>query len=151
MTTHEQNLRTAGMTTHEQNLRTDGRVATDDTYGGSDGFDETDDFHRSESFGESDAVSVEQDGADLLFTPEDTTRFGQRWTDVQSRFVDDPREAVALADDLVTEMMDRIGDRLAERRSVLGQELAGDGEAETEDLRLAIQRYRAFFHRLLST
>lgn len=78
-------------------------------------------------------------------------RFGQRWTDIQSRFVDDPRDAVASADDLVAEMVDRIGDRLAERRSVLGQELTGDGETETEDLRLATQRYRAFFHRLLST
>ena len=139
------------MAPHEQNLRTDGRIATDETYGGGDGFDETDDFHGSDTFGESDAVSVEQDGDDLLFSPEDRTRFGERWTDIQSRFVDDPRDAVALADDLVAEMMDRIGDRFAERRSVLGQELAGEGEAETEDLRLATQRYRAFFHRLLST
>ncbi len=121
------------MTTHEQNLRTDGSVATDDAYGGSD------------------AISVEHDGADLLFSPEDRTRFGQRWTDIQSRFVDDPSDAVASADDLVAEMMDCIGDRLAERRSVLGQELAGGGDAETEDLRLATQRYRAFFQRLLST
>jgi len=136
------------MTTHEQHLRTDGRVATDDAYGGSD---ETDDFDGRDTFGEGDAVSVEQDGADLLFSPEDRLRFGERWTDIQSRFVDDPRDAVASADDLVAEVMDCIGDRLAERRSVLGQELAGGGEAETEDLRLATQRYRAFFHRLLST
>ena len=139
------------MTTHEQNLRTDGSVATDDVYGGSDRFDETDDFHGSDTSRESDAVSVEQDDSDQLFSPEDRMRFGQRWTDIQSRFVDDPRDAVASADDLVTEMMDCIGDRLAERRSVLGQDLAGEGDAETEDLRLATQRYRTFFHRLLST
>ena len=142
------------MTTHEQNLRTDGSIATDDTYGGN-GFDQTDDFPRSdtsrESDRESDAVSVEQDDADQLFSSEDRTRFGQRWTDIQSRFVDDPRDAVASADDLVTEMMDCIGDRLAERRSVLGQDLASEGDAETEDLRLATQRYRTFFQRLLST
>ena len=139
------------MTTHEQNLWTDGRVATDDAYGGSDGLDETDVFHVSDTFGGSDAVAVDHDDDDLLFSPEDRLRFGQRWTDIQSRFVDDPRDAVASADDLVAEVMDRIGDRLAERRSVLGQGLAGEGEAETEDLRLATQRYRAFFHRLLST
>ena len=139
------------MTTHEQNPGTDGRVTTDDAYRGRDAFDETDDFRRSDTFGGSDAVSVEQDGDDLLFSPEDRTRFDQRWTDIQSRFVDDPRDAVASADDLVAEMMDRIGDRLAERRSDLGHELDGEGEAETEDLRLATQRYRAFFHRLLST
>ena len=139
------------MTTHEQHLRSDGSVATDDIYGDSDRFDETDDFRGSDTSRESDALSVEQDDADQLFSPEDRTRFNQRWTDIQSRFVDDPREAVASADDLVAEMMDRIGDRLAERRSALGQELAGEGEAETEDLRLATQRYRVFFQRLLST
>ena len=139
------------MTTHEQDLRTDGMVATDDPYGGSDGFGETDDFNRSDTFAESDPVSVEQDNADLLFSPEDRMRFGQRWIDIQSRFVDDPHDAVASADDLVGEMMERIGDRLADRRNALSQELAGEGEAKTEDLRLATQRYRAFFNRLLST
>lgn len=137
------------MTTHERNLSTDYSVATDDDYRGNDGIDETDDFRGSDPFDQSDSVSVEHDGADLLFSPEDRVRFGQRWTEIQGRFVDDPREAVASADDLVTEMMDRIGDRLAECRTG-GQDLAGEGEAETENLRLATQRYRAFFHRLLS-
>ena len=123
------------MTTHEQNLRTDGSVATDD------------------AFRETDAVSVEPDDADLLFSPEDRMRLSGLWTDIQSRFVDDPRDAVASADDLVAEVMDGFGRRLAERRSALGQHLGGEGEseAETEELRLAIQRYRAFFDRLLST
>src|SRR5688500_16358078 len=112
------------MTTHERNLRTDLGVATDDDYRGSDGIDETDDFQRSGRFDESDPASVEHDEADLLFSPEDRVRFGQRWTEIQSRFVDDPHDAVESADDLVTEMMDRIGDRLAECRSG-GRELAG--------------------------
>ena len=144
------------MTTHERNLRSDFSVATDDDYRGNagddyrgnDGIDETDDIRGSGPFDERDSVSVEHDGADLLFSPEDRVRFGQRWTEIQGRFVDDPREAVASADDLVTEMMDRIGDRLAQCRT--GGQLAGEGEVETEDLRLATQRYRAFFHRLLS-
>ncbi|HEU5449238.1 MAG TPA: hypothetical protein VFW57_09520 [Acidimicrobiia bacterium] len=145
------------MTTNERNLRSDFSVATDDDYRGndgdhyrgSDGLDGTDDFRESDPFDQRDSVSVEHDGADLLFSPEDRARFGQRWTEIQGRFVDDPRDAVASADDLVTEMMDRIGDRLAECRTG-GQGLAGEGEVETEDLRLATQRYRAFFHRLLS-
>lgn len=98
-----------------------------------------------------EGLSVEQDGPDLLFGPEDRLLFGERWNDIQARFVDDPREAVESADELVAEMMGRIADRLAERRSVLGEEVAGEDEVETEDLRLATQRYRAFFHRLLST
>jgi hypothetical protein len=79
------------MTTHEQHPRTDDRLPTDDADGGRD------------RFGESDAVSVEHDGADLLFS--------QHWTDIQSRFVDDPRDAAASADALVAEVMDSIGDR----------------------------------------
>ena len=121
------------MTTPEQNRWTDGSIATDDT------------------FDEADRVSVEQDGPDLLFSPDDRIRFDQRWTDIQSRFVDDPWEAVESADELVAEVMGRIADRLAERRSILSEDLAGEGETETEDLRLATQRYRAFFQRLLST
>ena len=137
------------MTMHERNLRTDYNVATEDDYRGNVGIDENDDLQGSDPFDQSDSVSVEHDGADQLFSSEDRVRFGQRWTEIQGRFVDDPRDAVASADDLVTEMMDRIGDRLAECRTG-GQGLAGEGEAETEDLRLATQRYRAFFNRLLS-
>ena len=144
------------MTMNERNLRTDYSVATEDDYRGAeddyrgaDRIDETDDFRGSDPFDQSDSVSVEHDGADQLFSPEDRVRFDQRWTEIQGRFVDDPRDAVASADDLVTEMMDRIGDRLAECRTG-GKGLAGEGEVETEDLRLATQRYRAFFNRLLS-
>ena len=120
------------MTTHEHD------VTTDDTVAAHEGFDEP------------DHISVQQDDADVLFTPEDEMRFTRRWTDIQSRFVDDPHEAVASADDLVAEVMEVIGRRFAERRSALGRQWAVDGEPETEDLRLAMQRYRAFFHRLLS-
>ena len=121
------------MSTQEHDLRTDAGVATDD-----------------DAFDGSEAVSVEQDDADLLFSPEDRMRFSRRWSDIQGRFVDDPGAAVASADDLVGEMIDRIDRRLAERRSALDRQLAGEDEAETEDLRLAIQRYRGFFHRLMS-
>jgi hypothetical protein len=138
------------MSTHEQNLRTDGSVATEGGYGRGDALDETDDFG-SDTFGESGEVSVERGGPDLLFGPEDRLRFGERWNDIQTRFVDDPRDAVESADELVAEMMGRMADRLAEHRSLLGEELAGEDDVETEDLRLATQRYRAFFHRLLST
>ena len=119
------------MTTPGQDLRTDDAAITD------------------EPFDEPNEVSVEQDDADVLFTPEDRVRFNHRWTDIQSRFVDDPCNAVESADNLVGEVMDRIDRRFAEHRSALGQQWADD-EAETEDLRLAIQRYRTFFHRLLS-
>ena len=94
-----------------------------------------------------DDIVLEQDDSELLFSADDRLRFGRRWRDVQSRFIDDPREAVELADHLVVEMMDHIGDRIADHRSALTRERDG---AETEDLRQAVRRYRALFHRLLS-
>ena len=95
-------------------------------------------------------IVVEQDDAELLFGADDRIRFGRRWRDVQSRFIDDPRGAVELADSLVVDMMDHIGDRIAAHRSALARRRDGEGTADTEDLRLAIRRYRALFHRLLS-
>jgi hypothetical protein len=100
--------------------------------------------------GTDDDIALEQDDAELLFSADDRIRFGRRWRDVQSRFVDDPRHAVESADTLVVDMMDHIGDRIAAHRSALTRQRDGEGTAETEDLRLAIQRYRALFHRLLS-
>jgi len=59
----------------------------------------------------------------------------RRWDDLQATFVDDPRAAVDGAADLLSEA-------LAE---------ATPGDAGTEDLRLAFQRYRAAFRDLHPT
>jgi hypothetical protein len=73
-----------------------------------------------------------------------------RWTNVQAQFVDEPRSAVQDADALVGEVMERLADTFAgERRSLEAQWSRGD-DVSTEDLRLALQRYRSFFDRLLS-
>ena len=54
------------------------------------------------------------------------------------------------ADGLVAEVMKRLAETFAEERSKLeGQWSRGDN-VSTEDLRLALQRYRSFFDRLLS-
>src|SRR5258708_36016899 len=42
-------------------------------------------------------------------SPSDQTRFGNRWSEVQNQFVDDPSGAVALADGLITEVMQTRG------------------------------------------
>ena len=103
-----------------------------------------------ENLGTTDDIVLEQDDAELLFSADDRIRFGRRWRDVQSRFIDDPSQAVESADRLVVDMMDHIGDRIAAHRSALARERDSEGPAETEDLRLAIRRYRTLFHRLLS-
>ena len=55
------------------------------------------------------------------------------------------------ADALVAEVMQRLADGFAQERRNLEAQWAGGGEASTEDLRLALQRYRSFFNRLLRT
>ena len=73
-----------------------------------------------------------------------------RWSEVQTGFVDEPRRAVEQADALVSEVMKRLAEVFSRERSELeGQWSQGD-DISTEDLRLALQRYRSFFDRLLS-
>ena len=98
---------------------------------------------------DSGGISVEHDD-ETLFSREAELRFAHEWVEIQSRFVDDPRAAVACADELINEVMDRIGDWFAERRSTLGQQWSGDGPVDTEELRLTVQRYRELFYRLRS-
>ena len=73
-----------------------------------------------------------------------------RWNDVQTAFVDEPRRAVEQADGLVASAMKRLAEVFAEERSKLEKQWDRGDNVSTEDLRVALQRYRAFFHRLLS-
>jgi hypothetical protein len=85
-----------------------------------------------------------------LFDDTVTGELRDRWTDVQSAFVDEPRTAVEQADALVADVMKRLAAGFAdERKSLEGQWSRGD-DVSTEDLRLALQRYHSFFDRLLS-
>jgi hypothetical protein len=73
-----------------------------------------------------------------------------KWDTIQAGFVDQPRKAVEEADGLVASTMKRLAEVFAEERQKLeGQWDRGD-DVSTEDLRLALQRYRSFFHRLLT-
>lgn len=72
-----------------------------------------------------------------------------RWTDIQTGFVDEPRRAVEEADVLVAEAIKRLAESFADARSRLEQDWSRGADVSTEELRLALQRYRAFFGRLL--
>jgi hypothetical protein len=85
-----------------------------------------------------------------LFAPDEAGRFRDRWTDVQARFVDEPRRAVEEADGLVAETIKRLAEVFADERQRLESRWSGGGDASTEDLRQALRRYRSFFDRLLS-
>jgi hypothetical protein len=75
--------------------------------------------------------------------------YGSRWDALKGDFVDEPRRAVRQADELVGELLDEMQQLFARQRRDLEQGLDHD-RASTEDLRLALRRYRSFFDRLLS-
>jgi hypothetical protein len=77
--------------------------------------------------------------------------FLDRWKAVQTMFVDEPRGAVQQADGLVAEVMRHLAEVFADSRKDLEAQWDRGGDVSTEDLRLALQRYRAFFNRLLET
>ena len=76
--------------------------------------------------------------------------YRSRWRAVQVRFVDEPRDTVKEADALVAELMQRLAQTFAEERSNLESQWERGTDVSTEDLRLAMQRYRSFFDRLLA-
>jgi hypothetical protein len=88
------------------------------------------------------------DAAPLLA---DSGGFQARWEEIQVRFVDEPRGAVEDADALVATVMQRLAEGFAEERERLEAQWGRGEDISTEDLRVALQRYRSFFQRLLST
>lgn len=74
-----------------------------------------------------------------------------RWDELQIRFVDTPRDAVAEADTLVAETIDHVRTGLEEARSELEERWNRGDEVSTEDLRQALRRYRWFLDRLLGS
>jgi hypothetical protein len=85
----------------------------------------------------------------LLPTGE-TSPFRSRWDTIQTGFVDEPRQSVEQADSLVAEVMQRLAEVFADERSKLEEQWSRGGDVSTEDLRIALRRYRSFFDRLLS-
>lgn len=84
-----------------------------------------------------------------LFSENDVTDLRTRWSNVQTGFVDEPRHAVEEADKLVAAVMKRLAEGFANERSNLEKQWDRGDNVSTEDLRVAFQRYRSFFDRLL--
>ena len=76
--------------------------------------------------------------------------FRNRWRDIQSGFVDEPRAAVEKADQLVAQLMQRLAQSFSEQRSNLEKQWEAAEKVSTEELRVGFTRYRSFFERLLS-
>lgn len=83
------------------------------------------------------------------FRPEEVHLLVERWVGVQNAFIEDPRRAVQQADQLIAEIGQRLlGVIEGERAAMRG--MLENGEASTEELRLAMRRYRALFDLLLT-
>jgi len=89
-------------------------------------------------------------GSTPLFPSNELEDLRTRWKEIQTGFVDEPRKAVEQADGLVASAMKRLAEVFAQERSGLEQQWDRGDNVSTEDLRVALQRYRSFFDRLLS-
>jgi hypothetical protein len=89
-------------------------------------------------------------GATPLFPNNELDGLRTRWKEIQTNFVDEPRKAVEEADGLVASAMKRLAEVFSDERSSLEKQWDRGDQVSTEDLRVAFQRYRSFFDRLLS-
>jgi len=102
----------------------------------------------SETAPESGAGDASEDAT--LLPDHESEEFGRRWEELQTGFVDEPRRTVEEADALVASIMQRVADGFARERERLEEQWDRGEDVSTEDLRIALQRYRSFFRRLLS-
>ena len=85
-----------------------------------------------------------------LLPRDENEGFQSRWETIQTGFVDEPRQTVEQADELVAQVMQRLAEGFAAERERLEQQWGRGEDVSTEDLRIALQRYRSFFQRLLA-
>ena len=85
-----------------------------------------------------------------LFASDETEHLRSDWSAIQTAFVDEPRKCVEKADQLVARVVQRLAESFSQERSRLEGQWSKGEDVSTEDLRVALQRYRSFFDRLLS-
>jgi hypothetical protein len=108
-----------------------------------------DQVRKDEDIRDRQPVPVEKELVPLLDESK-AQEFRSRWQDIQTEFVDDPQNSVEQADELVTQVINGITENFANERNSLEDQWNRGEQASTEDLRLAMKRYRSFFNRLLT-
>lgn len=88
--------------------------------------------------------------ATSLFKDKDAQEFRDLWLSVQAAFVDDPRNSVVKADDLVARVIKSVEENFAAERLEMENQWNQGKDVSTEDLRMMLKRYRSFFDRLLT-
>jgi hypothetical protein len=94
--------------------------------------------------------ATRQNSRASLFPEAETNNLRGRWQEIQGSFVDEPRQSVERADELVATVISRLAQSFADERSKLEGDWSRGRDVSTEDLRQALQRYRSFFDRLLT-
>ncbi|MBB3181823.1 hypothetical protein [Variovorax sp. Sphag1AA] len=94
--------------------------------------------------------SSDADDLEPLFSTDAADDFRRGWDAVQIGFVDDPRKAVKDADELVNRVLHSLSETFRGERGRLEAQVTQADSISTEDLRMALRRYRSFLHRLLS-
>ena len=95
-------------------------------------------------------VDTINDELEPLFEEEAARKFRSRWLTIQSKFVDDPRDSVKQADELVADIIKDVTMSFADRRIGLEKQWNSGENISTEDMRVTLKRYRSFFERLLT-
>lgn len=90
-----------------------------------------------------------EEEAEALLPEQEAEEYRKTWGEIQARFVDDPQGAVREADGLVAEVMQTLAGTFSAHKKELESQWQRGEKVPTEDLRLALQRYRSFFGRLL--
>ncbi|OLZ62781.1 hypothetical protein AV521_40885 [Streptomyces sp. IMTB 2501] len=125
----------------------------------SEGDDRTDAAHDLASRDEATPAADEAAGARTtdadempqLLTSQDEEGFRKEWENIQGAFVDDPRQAVQAADNLVAKVMQTLAAMFDEHKKNLEEHWSRGEQVDTEVLRRALRHYRSFFNRLLTT
>jgi hypothetical protein len=153
----EQELTTAdlaGTNTESQVERRPQLVREDNSFGAQNTTIADDSAGRGDAFNNNEApVGQNREamnaGPSPLFSESEVGDFRGRWSNIQTGFVDEPRRAVEDADNLVAQLMKKLAEGFANERSGLEKQWDRGDNVSTEDLRVALQRYRSFFDRLL--
>jgi hypothetical protein len=99
---------------------------------------------------EPEVTGEKEDAREPLLPGDQSDRFTTQWQEIQASFVDRPRESVEQADALVADLMQRLAASFSTERENLEAQWDRGDDVSTEDLRVALTRYRSFFDRLLS-
>ena len=114
------------------------------------GTEPRDEAPRKSQNGRNGGAREDEEERAALLPKADCERMRGEWNSIQADFVDEPRHAVERADNLVAMTMKQLAETFAAERSRLEGAWDRGGNVSTEDLRIALQRYRSYFNRLLT-